>query len=128
MVRRLIALLVVSLFVLPFPISGESAAGPESAERVRNDAALAMITYPWHDLQYDIVFMPPQTGYRAMTYPRQKRIEIYARPNDDAKRLAHDIAHELGHAVDMTFNTAETRKEWLEIRHIDPSKTWFTCN
>jgi hypothetical protein len=129
MVRRLVTLLSLSLmFCLPPSIAGESTVTAATPEMVRNDTALSMITFPWHDIGYDIVFMPPMTGYRAMTYPKQHRIEIYARPNDDAKRLAHDIAHELGHAIDVTYNTAESRKEWMEYRNIDPSKSWFTCN
>jgi hypothetical protein len=129
MIRSLVTLLILCVVSLPMPVAGESSAVAASPELIRNNEALAMITFPWRqELEYQIVFMDPQTGYRAMTYPKQHRIEIYARPGDDSARLAHDIAHELGHAVDVTFNTPETRKKWMELRGIDPSTSWFACN
>ena len=72
--------------------------------------------------------MPPQPGVRGMIFQREHRIEIYARPADDARHIAYDIAHELGHAIDMTFNTAKTRRKWMQMRGIDPSTPWFGCD
>jgi hypothetical protein len=92
---------------------------------VREETALALIGFPWQELQYDIVFKAPERGVRAMTFPREHRIEVYARPGDDAQLLAYDIAHELGHAIDATRNTPETRREWMKARGIDPSTPWF---
>ena len=40
--------------------------------------------------------------------------------------MAYDIAHELGHVIDVTFNTANTRKEWMKLRGINPETPWFT--
>jgi hypothetical protein len=127
MLRSLVALLILSLISLPVPAAGEHAAAA-SPEMIRNNAALSMITFPWKALHYEIVFLPAKEGYRAMTYPKQKRIEIYVRATDDPKRMAHTIAHELGHAIDMTYNTPETRRKWMEYRGIEPSTTWFSCN
>jgi hypothetical protein len=107
--------------LLPLSLSAEPAA-------TRNAAALALIPFSWQQLHYEIAFMPPQRGVRAMIFQRERRIEIYARPEDDARLIAYDIAHELGHAIDMTFNTAETRRRWMETRGIDPATPWFGCN
>ena len=63
-----------------------------------------------------------------MTLPGQHRIEVYARPEDDVELLAYDIAHELGHAYDVTHNTAETRKRWMQLRGINPTTPWFGCD
>ncbi len=129
MIRSLVTLLILCVVALPMPVAGESDTVTARPEMMRNNEALAMISFPWHDLLgYQIVFMDPQAGFRAMTYPKQHRIEIYARPGDDALRLAHDIAHELGHAVDVTFNTPEFRRKWMELRGIDPAQAWFACN
>jgi len=128
MVRSLITLLILCVISLPMPVAGESSAVAASPEMVRNNAALALIPFQWHVLDYQIVFMDSQEGYRAMTYPKQHRIEIYVRPGDDSGRLAHDIAHELGHAVDVTYNTPEMRRKWMELRGIDPATSWFACN
>src|SRR5215470_2651642 len=116
------ATVVLTLIVLlSVPLSAEPAA-------VRNAAALALIPFAWHQLNYEIVFQPPQQGIRAMIFRREHRIEVYARPSDDARRIAYDIAHELGHAIDFTFNTTESRKRWMILRGIDSETPWFGCN
>jgi hypothetical protein len=109
---------------------GTSAPGIDIANPalVREKAALALIEFPWRQLQYDIVFMAPRPGVRAMTFPSQRRIEIYARPKDNAQLLAFDIAHELGHAIDATRNTAQIRQKWMKARGIDPATPWFGCS
>jgi hypothetical protein len=109
------------IVILSAPLS----AAPLAA---RNAAALALIPFPWQQLHFQIVFMPPQQGVRAMIFQADRRIEIYARPADDARHIAYDIAHELGHAFDLTLNTAEIRKQWMVLRGIDPATPWFGCN
>jgi hypothetical protein len=115
------ASLLLILTLLPLSLGAEPAA-------TRNAAALALIPFSWQQLHYQIVFMPPQPGVRGMIFQREHRIEIYARPADDARHIAYDIAHELGHAIDMTFNTAKTRRKWMQMRGIDPSTPWFGCD
>jgi hypothetical protein len=106
------------------------AAPPATAPRPsRQEAALALIPFPWQQqLQYEIVFLGPRPGFRAMTIGSEHRIEIYVRPQDDVQLIAYDIAHELGHAMDLTYNTDETRKKWMMVRGIDPATSWFGCN
>ena len=116
------ATVVLTLIVL---LSAPLGAEPLAA---RNAAALARIPFSWQQLHYEIVFLPPQQGIRAMIFERDHKIEIYARPADDAQRVAYDIAHELGHAIDFTFNTAESRRRWMVLRGIDSSTPWFGCN
>ena len=87
-----------------------------------------MIEFPWHQLNYRIVFLAPRRGVRAMTFPDKHRIEVYARPGDPPRLLAYDIAHELGHAIDATFNTEQKREKWMELRGIDPRTRWFGCD
>jgi hypothetical protein len=99
-----------------------------AAPALRPESALELIGIPWKELGYEIVFMPARPGYRAMTLPFKRRIEVYARPQDDLEVLAYDIAHELGHVIDLTYNTAQTRKEWMKLRGIDPETTWFGCD
>lgn len=112
------------VLLLIFSSIGASAADFTSQQQ----AALALIPFPWQRLKYDIVFLQPRVGFRAMTFPAKHRIEIYARPKDDVHLLAYDIAHELGHAMDVTYNTVETRKKWMELRGIDTATPWFGCD
>jgi hypothetical protein len=124
---RVFAILIVILATFRIG-TAEPAVNFTRPALVREKAALALIGFPWQELQYDIFFMAPRLGVRAMTFSREHRIEIYVRPNDDAHLLAYDIAHELGHAFDLMRNTGEIRKKWMEARGIDPATPWFGCS
>jgi hypothetical protein len=119
-VRRILTLGIIALSL----ISSQT----PTAAAMRPETALDLIEVPWKELGYSIVFKPPRVGYRAMTFPAQHRIEIYARPKDDVALLAYDIAHELGHVIDVTYNTPETRKAWIKARGIDQKTPWFGCD
>jgi len=99
-----------------------------SALTPHEQAALDLIPFHWQQLRYDIVFLGARPGLRAMTFSDKRRIEIYARPQDDVHLLAYDIAHELGHAIDLSYNTHEKRKQWMHLRGIDPATPWFGCD
>ena len=92
------------------------------------NAVLSLINYPWQQLGYEVVFLSPRPGFRAMTISDRRRIEIYARSSDHPIDLAYDLAHELGHAFDLERNDDERRSRWCELRGIDPSMPWFGCN
>jgi hypothetical protein len=91
-------------------------------------AAMARITYPWRQLGYRIVFRGPQPGIEGRTSPRSMAtIEIYVRPDESVDNLAHVIAHEIGHAVDLVYGNDQRRSAWLQLRGITP-RPWFTCS
>jgi hypothetical protein len=125
--RRVFAVLIAILATFR-PGSPALAIDVANPALVREKAALELIGFPWQQLRFSIVFMAPRPGVRAMTFFTERRIEIYVRPNDNAHLLAFDIAHELGHAIDMTRNTGEIRKKWMKARGIDPSTRWFGCS
>jgi hypothetical protein len=120
-VRRVLVVLIATLTLIA-PIETTAARPP------RPESALDLLQIPWQKLGYQIVFMSPQPGFRAMTLPGKHRIEVYVRPQDDVDLLAYDIAHELGHAIDVTYNTAETRRQWMQARGINPGTAWFGCD
>lgn len=128
------AVVVLLLFLASLPLAAKTKTNtadvppvPLSAQ-AREKAALDLIAFPWQKLKYDIIFMAPRPGFRAMIFPGKHKIEVYARPEDDSRLLAYDIAHELGHAIDVTRNTPETRKRWMKSRGINPATPWFGCN
>ena len=124
---RVFAVLVIVLATFRLGTAAPAVENTKPA-LAREKAALALIEFPWQELQYNIVFMAPRRGVRAMTFTGEHRIEIYVRSEDDTQLLAYDIAHELGHAIDMTLNTAETREKWMKARGIDPATPWFGCS
>jgi len=104
---------------------------PTAAPQTAQDkiaAAMARITYPWQQTGYRIVFSGPQPGMQGRTSPRSMGfIEIYVRPDETVDNLAHVIAHEIGHAVDLTYGNDQRRSVWLQLRGITP-RPWFTCS
>ncbi len=54
----------------------------------------------------------------------QKRIEVYVRVEQSDRLLAHVIAHEIGHAVDVTLNDGPERRLWQDARNIASSPWW----
>ncbi len=107
----------------------EAPALPETAsQRQRKVQVLSMIHFPAEKLGYEIVFLGPRAGYRAMTNADKRRIEVYMRAGESAQLQAYDLAHELGHAFDLVYNNAERRRQWRELRGIALSTPWFGCN
>lgn len=90
----------------------------ESSVDARGQAALATISYPWQELLTDwtVVFLPEEPGLYGLTKVPDRRIEIYVRDDQSIGLLAHVVAHEIGHAVDVTFNTGPDRRLWEETR------------
>jgi len=116
--------------VAPAAPAPEAAPAPDAnaSPEERGAAALARISYPWQQTGYTISFYGPRPGLYGRTGNGIRRIEIFVRPDESADLLAHVVAHEIGHAVDLTFNNAARRSQWLAIRGLDPSASWFTCS
>ncbi len=91
-------------------------------------AALAQITYPWQQLGYQIVFLGPRPDLMGQTIFDAHRIEIYLRTGESQQMVAHVIAHEIGHAADVAYNTPERRQQWLNLRGASKSQPWFGCD
>lgn len=126
--RTLVALIVMVTTHAGMLAQTVTDRSPSPSHLARNQMALSLINFPWQDLQYDIEFLPPRPGIRALLISRERKIEIYARPGDDYRLIAFDIAHELGHAIDLTYNTDKSRQQWMALRGIDPHVAWFGCN
>lgn len=108
------------------PVVDPSDRAPGWEER-RGEAALARIGFDPTDIGYEIRFLPERRGYYGMTYPKERRIDVWVRPDQSLELLTHVTAHELGHAVDLTWNDDARRAEYLEVRGLG-SRSWFTCD
>lgn len=95
-------------------------------EQRRGEAALARLPYDWRATGFTIEFVAPRAGYLGSTYPSQRLIRIWVRATESLDVLMHTIAHELGHAVDLTWGDAARRDQYRHIRGLD-GRDWFTC-
>ena len=101
----------------------------DSTLAFRANDALALVRSPWQSILpgWQIVFKGSRKGYLAMTMRPERRIEVYLRSDRPTPGIAHDIAHELGHAIDVTYNTQESRATYLRLRGLAPGIDWWTC-
>ncbi len=109
---------------VPGATEGEDADLPEH-ERVGREA-LAGISYPWQELLdgWTIEFQTSTDGLFGLTLVPERRIEIYVRPDQSPAMVRHVIAHELGHAVDVTLNDGPDRRRWEEARGLGSAPWW----
>lgn len=114
----------------PTEIASDASAADRSPgwEQRRGAKALGLITYPWQQLGYSISFVGSRPGLLGGTIPERHQILLFVRPDEDVNLLASVIAHELGHAVDKTYNNDDRRRSWLEARGLPATTRWFTCN
>jgi hypothetical protein len=110
--------------------SGAQITREDTPEERRGQEALALIRFNWREILpgWRVVFLPARRGYLGMTYRPERRIEMYVRMDRPAKALAHDLAHELGHAVDVTFLNSDRRATYLELRGLPSDTPWWACN
>jgi hypothetical protein len=108
--------------------AGAAGQDPAATVEARINTAMALVSYPWRQLGYRILFESAQPGMQGRTSPRRLgTIEIYVRPDVSAGDLAHVIAHEIGHAVDLVYGDDQRRSLWLQLRGVG-SQPWFPCN
>jgi hypothetical protein len=88
---------------------------------------LARISYPWRTRLpgWEIVFLAARPSLRGVSFPADKRIEIYVRSTDTEESLARVVAHELGHATDVTLNDSFDRARWRAARGVAPTVPWW---
>ena len=103
------------------PPDAATPAAPTTGPEERGEAALASISYPWEELLpgWQIHFYSGIDGAFGYTLTGEKTIEIYIRDGQSDELIAHVIAHELGHAVDVTLNDREDRERWQAARGLD---------
>jgi hypothetical protein len=92
-----------------------------------SEPALELIRYPWRsELQgWTITFLEPRGSASGYTWSAERHIEVFVRESDPSDRVARVLAHELGHAIDVTLNSPDDRRDWLTERGLDQDTDWW---
>ncbi len=94
-----------------------------AAQRALLERARALVGVR-EELGRRVVLAPPRPGVRAEHDARRRTITLYVNPLDAPHRVAHDLAHELGHAWDAERLEDADRREYLRIRGA-PGAPWW---
>lgn len=88
-------------------------------------AAEARIGYNWRSALpgWTVVYASERSGYRGLTNTPSRTVTIYIRSGDSVGTTAEILAHELGHALDVTYLTNQQRSQWLDARGM-PQVWW----
>lgn len=100
--------------------------GSDHSRRVAADA-LTLIRFDWATALpgWQLRLLDGRSGYRGMTYPYEQVVEVYVRTGDTPAVLAHVIAHEFGHAVDVTLLDDGDRARWSAARGHRAGTPWW---
>ena len=111
------------------PTSGPApAAAAPLDEASPLDEALGRLSYPWRELGFELVVAPGRAGLYARTTASPRQIVLYHRVGQTAEQLEFVLAHEIGHAIDLSRLTPQDRAAWREVRGIPADADWFGCN
>jgi hypothetical protein len=122
---------VPSAPVYPLPLTSDQAFSALTYETdditTVSEPALDLIRYPWRsELQgWTIIFLEPRGTASGYTWSAERRIEVFVKETDDSDRVARVLAHEIGHAIDVTLNSAEDRRDWLSERGLGQNTDWW---
>jgi hypothetical protein len=114
---------------LPSAPAADGGAGA-SSPAARVEAALALVAYDWRNLLpgWTIEISGGRSGLMGLTRTAERQIEIYVRPSMSTDALAHVVAHEIGHAVDLTHLDAEERGAFQMLRGRAASSRWWAAD
>jgi hypothetical protein len=109
----------------PFVIRSSSA-----ALDARGRAALELLRFDYEDAfpGWTISFLPGRQRLLGLTLVGERQVEIYIRKDRPVEGIAHDIAHEFGHIVDVTYNNDQIRSRYLKARGLSAETPWWACN
>lgn len=87
-----------------------------------------LIEYDWQSVLpgWTVMYEGDSPGYKGLTHWPSKTITLYVDDGAGADDVAEVLAHELGHALDVTYMDNDTRTQWLEARGMP--MVWWAGN
>ena len=112
------------------PFVVETARSADAAEYERGMQAMALLRIRPQDAfpGWTVSFRKARSGLLGVTLVQERRVEIYVRLNRPITGTAHDLAHELGHVTDVTYNDDQLRAHYLALRNRPLTTPWWTCS
>ncbi len=88
--------------------------------------ALEAVQFPWREELpgWQVEFVSGAGNIAGYTWSREERIEVFVRPGATSSDLARILAHELGHAIDVSKNSGDERRDWLSARGAEDAPWW----
>lgn len=101
---------------------------PVLSPEARGAAALATLGYDPVSLGWTVAFRSGRPGYLGLAHPDRRHIDVFVRRGQSDASVRATLAHEIGHAVDLTYGDDDRRAQWLRLRGIDAAVPWFGCH
>jgi len=77
----------------------------DAASRLHEATAQVRARFDWTRWLpgWRVELLGERRGYKGSTFPEERLVQVYVRPSMTADQIAHVLAHELGHAIDVTY-------------------------
>ena len=98
--------------------------------KTRGERVLATLPDDWKSSGYPVRFSGPREGYYGEVRHEEPVVEVYVRScaRESDELLRHVIAHEFGHARDLTAMDDTLRAAYMEARGLPAGTPWFGCS
>lgn len=119
----LAALLPAATLGTPLPDPDRATSTPETSAA----GALDSIPFDWQPLLpgWTIEFAGFHEELLGGTSWQDRRITIWVRPEQSIGQIRHVIAHEIGHALDVTYLDESVRTRWMTHRGFPSEDDWW---